>query len=81
MLEQVHAQTVLRVLAQTCDVYSERIDQEVKKLKVYCTNKKKGCKWIGQLEDFACHHRNSDGCKCVVVKCSNDCGMMLQRKK
>ena len=67
--------------AKLVTFYSEKIDQEVKKSKVYCTNKKKGCKWIGELKDLACHHKNSDGCKCVVVKCSNDCGMMLQRKK
>ena len=59
---------------------NKQIDREVQQLHVYCTNKKKGCKWIGELKDITCHCEKDDGCKFEVVKCSNDCGKMLQRR-
>ena len=59
---------------------NKQIDREVKQLKVCCANKKKGCKWIGELNDIAGHYENSDGCQFEAVNCPNDCGKKLQRK-
>ena len=56
------------------------IEREVKSLKIYCTNKKKGCKWQGELRDINNHLAigNSDGCKFQKVKCSNECEKMIE---
>ena len=59
---------------------NKQMDREVKQLKVYCINKKKGCKWVGELKDIICHHENSDGCQFEAVNCPNDCGKKLQRR-
>ena len=59
---------------------NKQIDREVKQLKVYCTNKKKGCKWVDELKDITCHHESSDGCQFEAVSCPNDCGKKLQRR-
>ena len=59
---------------------NKQIDREVKQLKVCCANKKKGCKWAGELNDIAGHYENSDGCQFEAVNCPNDCGKKLQRR-
>ena len=55
-------------------------DREIRNLHIYCTNKKKGCQWQGELNDISNHLRNSDGCQFKEVKCSNECGKMIQRQ-
>ena len=45
-----------------------------------CTNKGKGCEWQGEINRISNHHGNSDGCQFEDVKCSNECGKMLQRQ-
>ena len=54
--------------------------REIKSLHIYCTNKEKGCEWQGELNDINNHLGNSDGCQFEEVKCSNDCGKMIQRR-
>ena len=56
------------------------IEREIKSLHVYCTNKEKGCKWKGELNDINNHLGNSRGCRFEEVKCSNECGKMIQRR-
>ena len=56
------------------------IVREVKSLHIYCTNKEKGCEWQGELNDINNHLGNSDGCLFEEVKCSNECGKMIQRR-
>ena len=56
------------------------IAREVKSLHIYCTNKEKGCEWQGELHDINHHLGNSDGCQFEEVKCSNECGKMIQRQ-
>ena len=58
---------------------NKAIDREVKGLHIYCTNKEKGCEWQGELNDFNIHLGNSDGCQFEEVKCSNECGKMIER--
>ena len=55
-------------------------DREVRSLHVICTNKERGCEWQGKLNDINNHLGNSDGCQFEDVKCSNECGKMLQRQ-
>ena len=56
------------------------IKREIKSLHIYCTNKEKGCEWQGELNDIIIHLGNSDGCQFEEVKCSNECGKMIQRQ-
>ena len=45
-----------------------------------CTNKERGCEWQGELNDINNHLGNNDGCRFEDVKCSDECGKMLQRQ-
>ena len=52
-------------------------------VKVRCSNRQKGCSWVGRLEDSEKHLNDSsvDGQCCFVkVQCPNDCGRRMQRK-
>ena len=55
------------------------LKREIKSLHIYCTNKEKGCEWQGELNDINNHLGNS-GCQFEEVKCSNECGKMIQRR-
>jgi len=55
-------------------------DREIKSLHIYCTNKEKGCEWKGELNCINNHLGNSDGCQFEGVKCSNECGKMMERQ-
>ncbi len=46
------------------------IQNEILKLVVFCTMKKQGCDWEGQLKDLDEHE---DSCKCFIVQCPNKC--------
>ena len=56
------------------------IKREIKNLHIYCTNKEKGCEWQGELNNINNHLGNSNGCQFEQVKCSNECGKMIQRQ-
>ena len=56
------------------------IKREIKSLHIYCNNREKGCEWQGELNDINNHLGNSDGCQFEEVKCSNECGKMIQRQ-
>ena len=56
------------------------IEREVSGLHIYCTNKEKGCEWQGELNNINNHLGNSDGCQFEEVKCSNECGKMIERR-
>ena len=45
-----------------------------------CTNEERGCEWQGELNDIINHLGNNDGCHFEDVKCSIECGKMLQRR-
>ena len=53
-------------------------DREIRALYIYCTNKGRGCEWQGELNDINNHLGNSNGCKFEEVKCSNECGKMIE---
>ena len=42
---------------------NKAIDREVKGFHIYCTNREKGCKWQGALNDINDHLANNDGCR------------------
>ena len=59
---------------------NKAVDREIKSLHIYCTNKEKGCEWQGELNNINNHLGNSKGCQFEEVKCSNECGKMIQRR-
>ncbi|XP_065901619.1 TNF receptor-associated factor 4-like [Dysidea avara] len=59
---------------------NKQADREIKSLHMMCTNKGRGCEWQGELNDINNHLGNSDGCQFEDVKCSNECGKILQRQ-
>ncbi|XP_065900596.1 uncharacterized protein [Dysidea avara] len=59
---------------------NKQLDREIRNLHVTCTNTERGCEWQGELNDIYNHLGNSDGCQFEDVKCSNECGKMLQRQ-
>ena len=78
--------TVLSTACPICrkkhfrSMINKQVDREIKSLHIYCTNKEKGCEWQGELNDINNHLGNSDGCQFEEVKCSNECGEMIQRQ-
>ena len=58
-------------------VQYKALDREIKELRMYCTNKQKGCEWQGELNNFNTHLSD---CQFEEVKCSNKCGKMIQRQ-
>ena len=63
-------------------VPNKQVDRKIRSLKVFCTNKEKGCKWHGELNDIKNHLNasNSDGCKYESIECDYGCGNMVQRQ-
>ena len=60
---------------------NKQADREIKSLHIYCINKHKGCDWLGELHDINNHLGNGDrGCDFKEVKCSNECGKMIERR-
>ena len=59
---------------------NKQADREIKSLHIYCTNKEEGCEWQGALNSICSHLGNSDGCQFEALKCSNECGKMIQRQ-
>ena len=56
------------------------IEREIKGFHIYCTNMEKGCEWQGELNDINNHLENSDDCQFEEMKCSNECGKMIERR-
>jgi len=53
-------------------------ERAIENLHILCTNKNKGCDWQGEVNDITGHIENNSGCQLEEVKCSNDCGLLLQ---
>ena len=61
-------------------IHNKQADRAIRSLHVFCTNKEKGCKWQGIVNDIINHLGNSDGCQFEEVACFSDCGKCLQRQ-
>lgn len=59
---------------------NKQIDREVRGLQVYCTNRKKGCIWLGEINDINSHLGESNGCQYEEVTCSLNCKRIMQRR-
>ena len=63
----------------------KRLKRTLYEFKVYCTNKEKGCKWIGELSQLDKHlnsnpsqEKQLEGCQFTQVKCLH-CSELIQR--
>ena len=54
-------------------VINKGLKSEVEELKIYCSNRDKGCEWVGQLGDFEAHRTSERGCGYEKVPCPNKC--------
>ena len=45
--------------------------REVKEFRVRCSHHKKGCEWVGKLEDIQYHLQSDQGCSYAEIKCNN----------
>ena len=59
---------------------NKAVDREIRSFLVYCVNKDKGCEWQGELNDINNHLGKHNGCQFEEVKCSNECGKMMERQ-
>ena len=51
--------------SQFTTMADKKLERELNGLKVYCTNKNKGCDWIGYLKDLDKHCNSSKSAPCV----------------
>ena len=85
-LDRAKQATIVSTACPSCrketfgTMINKQAEREIKSLHIYCTNKEKGCEWQGELNDINNHLGNSDGCQFEEVKCSNECGKMIQRQ-
>ena len=56
---------------------NKQAGRAIRGLYVFCTNKKQGCKWQGEVNDITNHLGN---CLFQAVHCPNDCRVSLQRQ-
>ena len=61
-------------------ILNKQAAREINNYLLYCTNKEKGCKWQGKLGSISNHLGNSDGCQFEEIKCSNECGKIIERR-
>ena len=62
---------------------NKQVERDVWGLQIFCTNKEKGCKWQGELNNIVKGHLERgciDGCQFEGVKCAKGCGEMVQRR-
>ena len=45
--------------------------REINELRVRCTNREKGCEWVGALETLKDHHKSVNGCAYAEAECGN----------
>ena len=52
-------------------ILNKAMIREINEFKLRCTNKTKGCKWVGELGSLKHHLESDNGCDYVIVTCSN----------
>ena len=65
----------------------KKLKREISELKIWCSNKDKGCKWRDELQNLEKHIKSYNGCGYVEVKCRNrpefslhkECPKMLRK--
>ena len=58
----------------------KREHKKILSLKVYCSMRSRGCKWIGELKGLEAHMDMETGdCMHITVQCPSDCGQEIER--
>lgn len=57
---------------------NKQIERTVNELKVFCTNKSKGCGWQDKVGEITIHLARN--CQFEDIDCTNKCGQMIQRQ-
>ena len=57
---------------------NKQVERAVKDLKVFCSNKSKGCTWQDKITEINVHLVRN--CQFEDVDCTNQCGQMVQRQ-
>ena len=52
----------------------KKLKREISELKIWCSNRDKGCKWRDELQNLEKHIKSDNGCGYVEVECPN-CSM------
>ena len=67
-------------------LHNKGLQRSLNELKVYCSNSKLGCEWIGSLREFEQHLNEESepefqllGCLYVEVECRHGCGARMTR--
>ena len=55
--------------------------RDINQLRIRCTNKTKGCKWVGELGSLKHHLESDNGCDYVMVTCSNTAYNVMQIRR
>ena len=85
-IKNVKKSTVLSDACPMCrsnqftTVPNKQNERAVLSLHVLCTNTKRGCDWIGEVNNITSHLRISSGCKFEEGNCPNTCGKTLERR-
>ena len=54
--------------------------KKILSLKVYCSMRSRGCKWIGEVEGLEAHmHVETGDCMHITVQCPSNCGQEMER--
>ena len=61
-------------------ITNRALKREIDDLKIYCTNHKVGCKWVGELCTLKTHLESEKGCDYIEVNCTNKCKAHVKRK-
>ena len=56
----------------------KEVQRAVLDLRVYCSRKKEGCEWTGEVRDLETHTRSE--CGCLMTACRYNCGGRFQRR-
>ncbi len=56
---------------------NKALKRQVNQLKVYCTLRKGGCEWEGELSDLQTHLDSDKGCGYVELECPNKCHTII----
>ena len=67
-------------------MHNKGLERSLKEFEVFCTHRKSGCRWVGELRMLEQHlnanpepEKQLEGCDFVEVKCMHECGHCFQR--
>ena len=63
-------------------IVNKSLEREIEELQVRCTNRGKGCTWVGEKGALSGHLKSDSGCKYEEVKCTlGKCAEVMERRE